>query len=176
MTKIKIKEQTLEDIADAIRAKDGTEEPISPDDYSERIRSIPQGASVEDVQLNGTSIVEDGVANILTDSTYAGTTVLTMSGKRMLSTYPAAPLDLKIGAFARRTVGSGNINAAAFYGLAKAAGDTTQTQSSNPVGTYTDEAIVKILSMLGIVMISQADYDALPIKEQKLYLIFGGNS
>ncbi|MBR2259746.1 MAG: collagen-like protein [Blautia sp.] len=37
-----------------------------------------------------------------------------------------------------------------FYGLAKAAGDTTQSQSTNTVGTYTDEAIIAIKKMLGI--------------------------
>lgn len=37
----------------------------------------------------------------------------------------------------------------AFYGLAKSAGDTTQTSSSNPVGTYTSEAKRKIRNMIG---------------------------
>lgn len=41
-------------------------------------------------------------------------------------------------------------NQAVFYGLAKAAGDTTMASSSNPVGTYTDEAKTAIKSMLGI--------------------------
>ena len=39
---------------------------------------------------------------------------------------------------------------AAFYGLAKAAGDTTQSASANAVGTYTDEAKTAIKSMLGV--------------------------
>ena len=43
-----------------------------------------------------------------------------------------------------------HINEAAFYGLASASGDTTQSQSSNAVGTYTDEAKVAIQKMLGI--------------------------
>lgn len=37
-----------------------------------------------------------------------------------------------------------------FYGLAKAAGDTTQSQSSNAVGTYTDEAKAAIQNMFGL--------------------------
>ena len=37
-----------------------------------------------------------------------------------------------------------------FYGLAKAAGDTTQSASSNAVGMYTDDAKIKIQKMLGI--------------------------
>ena len=36
------------------------------------------------------------------------------------------------------------------YGLAKAAGDSTQSASSNVVGTYTDEAKVAIQKMLGV--------------------------
>ena len=39
---------------------------------------------------------------------------------------------------------------AAFYGLAKAAGDTTQSQSSNAVGTYTSDAKAAIQTMLGV--------------------------
>lgn len=35
-----------------------------------------------------------------------------------------------------------------FYGLAKAAGDTTQSQSSNTVGTYTESAKSAISTML----------------------------
>ena len=37
-----------------------------------------------------------------------------------------------------------------FYGLAKAAGDSTQSTSSNEVGTYTDEAKTAIKQMLGV--------------------------
>ena len=38
--------------------------------------------------------------------------------------------------------------ASTFYGLAKAAGDTTQASSSNAVGTYTDDAKTAIRSMI----------------------------
>ena len=39
---------------------------------------------------------------------------------------------------------------AVFYGLAKAAGDASQSSSSNTVGTYTDDAKIAIQKMLGI--------------------------
>lgn len=39
---------------------------------------------------------------------------------------------------------------AAFYGLALAAGDESQINSSNAIGSYTDEAKIKIQKMLGI--------------------------
>lgn len=41
-------------------------------------------------------------------------------------------------------------NKVAFNGLAKAAGDTTQASSGNPIGTYTDTAKTKIKAMLGV--------------------------
>ena len=53
-----------------------------------------------------------------------------------------------------------------FYGLAKAAGDTTQASSSNAVGTYTDDAKTAIQTMIGVPTMSdiitavQASYDA----------------
>lgn len=43
-----------------------------------------------------------------------------------------------------------SIHQATFYGLAKAAGDTTQASSSNAIGTYTEAAKTAIRSMLGI--------------------------
>lgn len=44
-----------------------------------------------------------------------------------------------------------NQHAASFYGLAKAAGDSTQANSNSSVGTYTDGAKDKIQQMLGII-------------------------
>ena len=41
-------------------------------------------------------------------------------------------------------------DAAAFFGIAKAAGDTSQSASSNAVGVYTSDALIKIQKMLGI--------------------------
>lgn len=54
-------------------------------------------------------------------------------------------------------------DAAAFYGLAKAAGDTTQAQSSNAVGTYTDAAKTAIQGMLDV-----PSTDAIPTKVSDL--------
>lgn len=46
-----------------------------------------------------------------------------------------------------------------FYGLAKASGDTSQSQSNNAIGTYTDEAKQSIKQMLGVV----DSYDSLVV-------------
>ena len=47
-----IKSDTLDDIADAIREKDGSQEPIQVNNFASSIRSLPSG---------GTSIVGDGI-------------------------------------------------------------------------------------------------------------------
>ena len=43
-----------------------------------------------------------------------------------------------------------DIDSAAFYGLAEAAGDTTQASSENNIGTYTANAQSAIQAMLGV--------------------------
>lgn len=51
-----------------------------------------------------------------------------------------------------------NMNATVFYGLAKIAGDTTMAKSSNPVGTYTDEAKTAIQRMIGLIPVEGAKF------------------
>ena len=58
-----------------------------------------------------------------------------------------------------------NQNAAVFYGLAQAAGDTTMAVSSNSVGTYTTEALTAIHTMLGIDPASIAAQVEIPLVE-----------
>ena len=114
------------------------------------------GGTVTDVQINGTSVLTSGVANVplATDSTVGvvrgrgdrGTTIV--NGWVQIK----CPDDSEI-----KTAGSGykpivptKQHQSVFYGLAKAAGDITQSQSSNAVGTYTPEAQAAIQNMLGI--------------------------
>ena len=63
---------------------------------------------------------------------------------------PAGTNDCKLGSYAFVPIVPAHQHEAAFYGLAKAAGDTTQSKSSNAVGKYTDEAKTKIQNMLGV--------------------------
>ena len=58
--------------------------------------------------------------------------------------------DTKSGTNAYRPIVPSHQHEAAFYGLAKAAGDSSQSSSSNTVGTYTDTAKSAIRSMLGV--------------------------
>ena len=62
----------------------------------------------------------------------------------------ASNADIKSSTVSVRAVTTGKQDQSVFYGLAKAAGDTTQSVSSNAVGTYTSEAKAAIQSMLGI--------------------------
>jgi hypothetical protein len=137
---------------------------------------------VSDVQINGTSITNDGVANIpvATDAnvgvvkTYPGLGT-EMSGSRLVLS-PAADTVIKAGTATHKPIAASNTSYAVFYGLAKAAGDTTQKATSvtppNELGNYTDTAKQKIQEMLGIVALSQAEYDAITTKSPStIYII-----
>ncbi len=112
---------------------------------------------VDDVQVGGTSVVNQGVANVpignVSDpgvykvSTTYGVNVTSGS---VLVIARAGDSDTKTGTNNYKPIVPVNQHISTFYGLAKAASDTTQSQSSNAVGTYTDAAKVAIQKMLGI--------------------------
>ena len=113
-------------------------------------------SKVSDVQVNGTSITENGVANI----PYAAwnkvgvvqvnaTRGTAMSGST-ISTFPVDSATVKAGTQAYQPITPAHQHESVFYGLAKAAGDSTQVSSENEVGTYTDNAKSSIQSMLGV--------------------------
>ena len=112
---------------------------------------------VDDVQIDGASILADGVANIpvgnfnqlgavKTDSAFG----INANSAGRIYTCKASETTIKTGTHQYMPIVPYNQDIAAFYGLSKAAGDTTQSQSSNAVGTYTDEAKIAIQKMLGI--------------------------
>lgn len=96
---------------------------------------------VTDVQVNGSSVVNAGVANVPIGSTDA-------NGYGVFRS--ASVANIKAGNALDRVVVTDRQHASAFYGLAKAAGDATQSASSNAVGTYTDEAKAAIQQMFGV--------------------------
>lgn len=117
--------------------------------------------AVHDVQVNGTSVMQDGVANVPiagngTTATFGVVRGYASSGIEVDATYgtlkirPASTNDMKGGTGPYYPVTSATQHIATFYGLAKAAGDSTQSASSNAVGTYTDNAKASIKAMLGI--------------------------
>ena len=114
--------------------------------------------NVDDVQINGTSIVdENGVANVpIAGSEQLGAVCVSHNygidinyGGRINIVAPTTAI-VKDGTNLYKPITPKFQHASAFYGLAKAAGDTTQSQSSNAVGNYTDAAKGKIQAMLGI--------------------------
>jgi len=112
---------------------------------------------VEDVQINGTSVVNQGVANIPiadTSGTYglvklANNTYGLTVDNTYLKVASATSSLIKEGNDNRRPIVSSNQHQSVFYGLAKASGDATQSASTLSVGTYTDQAKSSIRDMLG---------------------------
>ena len=158
--------KTINNVITVFIGNDGTNDAIivrqiseiATEEYvRERINAIPD-APVGDVQINGTSILQGSIANIpIADSTNVGVAkfngdsygiAITSSG----DVYGKPPTDaqIKAGTNIYKPITSSKQHIATFYGLAKASGDTTQSQSSNAVGTYTDEAKTSIQSMLGV--------------------------
>lgn len=63
---------------------------------------------------------------------------------------PASSAQIKAGSTSYKAIVPNTQHTSVFYGLAKAGGDTTQSTSSNAVGTYTEEAKIAIQKMLGV--------------------------
>ena len=107
-----------------------------------------------DVKVNGTSVVTDGVANV----PKAGVNKLgvvqvhpdygiTILGSTLIVSQPS-DATIKYGYNSNSPITPNKQHQAAFYGLAKAAGDTTQSESPNAVGQYTESAKSAISQML----------------------------
>ena len=129
---------------------------------------------VGDIQIDGSSIVSNGTATIPLATTasvglvkYGGTAIgVNASGQLYVNTNSsygvrsysgtlalteASTAEMKAGTNGFKVIMPSSQHTATFYGLAKAAGDATQSASSNAVGTYTDSAKASIKSMLGII-------------------------
>lgn len=75
---------------------------------------------------------------------------ITVDGNGIIKTVGANASIIKAANDGYRPIISAMQHMSTFYGLAKAAGDLTQSQSNNPVGTYTEEAQASIKTMLGV--------------------------
>ena len=110
---------------------------------------------VSDVQIDGTSILSNGVANIKKASTTTLGAIMIGTGLSIGATGILRPnggsaSDRKAGTNMYIPTVMSTQHESTFYGLAKAAGDTTMPSSSNAVGTYTEEAKNAIRAMLGV--------------------------
>lgn len=120
-------------------------------DYLTAHQTIP----VTDVKINNTTIVNNNVANIpIAGASTLGVVKVNGNGLSMSSGQiqisPASLSDIKTATEQFAPIVPAIEHGAAFYGLAKAAGDTTQSQSNNAIGTYTEDAKTAIRSMLGV--------------------------
>lgn len=119
---------------------------------------LANAGSVQDVTVNGTSIVgQDGVAEIpVASNTEVGVVKSESDGGVYVDTDGTVKISIpstaviKAGTNTKKPIVPYHQHTATFYGLAKAAGDTTQASSSNAVGTYTDNAKASIKAMLGV--------------------------
>ena len=115
-----------------------------------------ESGAVTDVQINGTSILSQGVANIPIGSSSALGTFMTYPARGITNNGTTGQMyinkasndDVKAGTNDYKPVVPSNESNAVFYGMAKAAGDSTQSASANAVGTYTEDAKSKISDML----------------------------
>lgn len=110
-----------------------------------------------DIQLNGTSVVSNGVANIPTGYWNRLGVVKPnpdygcgVDGTGTLCLSHATDAQIKAGTNTYKPIVPSVQHQSIFYGLAKVAGDVTQASSNNTVGTYTTEAQGAIKTMLGI--------------------------
>ena len=111
-----------------------------------------------DVQINGTSIVSNGVAEIPIGSgstlgvykvnATAGLYGISVTNDGEIRVQTASLEQIKSGTSTGKPIPPVYQHSAVFYGLAKAAGDSTQASSANSTGTYTETAKSAINSML----------------------------
>lgn len=115
-------------------------------------------SGVSDVQVNGTSVVSNGVAEIpiaganqlgLVKKVNPAKDGINITNEGTLSIYGATAGHIKSGASAFLPIVAARQHEATFYGLAKVAGHD-EKNSTLPAGTYTEEAKTAIRTMLGL--------------------------
>lgn len=115
-------------------------------------------SNVTDVRISGTSIVSNGIAQIPAADVGrfgvvkigTGTSGILIDSAGVVGLNPATSSQIRQRATAQNPITPDKENEAVFYGLASAAGDTTQASSASAVGTYTEQAKTAIQNMLGV--------------------------
>lgn len=117
----------------------------------------PSSGTITDVQVNGTTVVTSGVANVPIAGTSAlgvvkpagmGINVNSSNGELYVGNASAA--QIKAGATNYFPIVPSNQHESTFFGLAKAAGADMASISDTTVGQYTDAQKIAIQKMLGI--------------------------
>lgn len=127
---------------------------VYADSAWEKVGSANVNSPVQDVQVNGVSILDNGVANVPVASrdNYGAVKIgqgVVVQPNGLLYTDPASSTSIKLANNYYMTIPPIRQHESTFYGLAKAAG-ADEKDSTLPVGQYTDQAKSAIKSMLGI--------------------------
>ena len=116
------------------------------------LKELKEMSPVDDVQINGTSIVENGVANVSIASGNLGVVKIDGYGLHMYNGYvrvsTATSAQIKGGGRPWESIVPSNQHESVFYGLAKSAG-YDEKNSTLPIGEYTEDAKSAISEMLG---------------------------
>lgn len=152
-------QQTVDDALEAAKESgefDGPPGPPGPpgDDYvlTEADKDEIADLTVDKIDLDG--YVKSTDTSVVTpngDISFGAGLTLAMGGsgtRDTLTTAYAISPDIKAGRNWFDPIVPGNQHEAVFYGLAKAAGDSTQTAAASSVGNYTDDAKSAIHEML----------------------------
>lgn len=144
---------TIGDVGKALMPKTISEGKVTEWEFGE-------AGKVDDVKIDGVSIVSNKIANIpAASSAEAGlvkinpTYGISIDSSHVITINSATSSEIKAGDSATKSykpITPETQHRSVFYGLAKAAGDSTQSASQNAIGTYTDEAKSAIQTMLGI--------------------------
>jgi len=135
------------------------DEAIIPDTNCVETTMVDAGGKIKDVQVNGTSIVNNGVANIskagsgsggalgvVTSNSSYGTTINSAGAVIIVK---ATDADMKTGIGQYRPVTPYTQHMSVFYGLSKVAGVDLANESVTP-GTYPETSKTAIKAMLGV--------------------------
>lgn len=118
--------------------------------------TTPSGGDVTDVQVNGTSIVTDGVANVPVASAVDKFGVIKVNTSYGLNVYAsgliriwgASSSDIKGGTHQSKPIVPDHVHESAFYGLAKAAGADMKNVTGDTFGVYPEAQKSAIHEML----------------------------
>lgn len=116
------------------------------------------GEVIKDIQINGTSVVSNGVANVPIAGTNAGAVKVPTNDSYGLHMYSDGSIAIAMGSANDIKNGSGyykpivpnSQHQSTFYGLAKAAGADLKDVQNVTVGTYPTTAATAIKTMLQV--------------------------
>lgn len=158
----------VSDLSSAINQKQDTPstagtagQVLGLDSNLDPVWQTPASAPVQDVQVNGVSVLNQGVANVpvaasgtlgvvRADNYYGVDVIPSGSDSNLLRIRRAESSHIKAGTNAYKPIVPVNQNESIFYGLAKLAGADMASVTGETVGVYPEAQKVAIQKMLGI--------------------------